>query len=147
MLNTATPRRGRRCNDSLRSIYLVRSSYVRSSYEVRSLLFKNHRYKLAAWVSQNCCERLYLSLGGEWAEQRSCRNLLWIAWGNGTRVAYALIEQEMCINFAQLYLRNGYKPKNSIATGPLYVHTEFETNWTLLPEDVAVWNPMGNQVS
>ena len=37
--------------------------------------------------------------------------------------------------------------KKSIATGPLYVNTEFETNWTLLPEDVAVWNPMGNQVS
>ena len=54
-----------------------------------------------------------------------------VDWENGTRVAYtimALIEQEMCINFAQLYLRNGYKPKNSIATGPLYVHTEFETN-------------------
>ena len=39
------------------------------------------------------------------------------------------------------------EPKKSIATGPLYVHTEFETNWTLLLEDVAVSNPMGNQVS
>ena len=40
------------------------------------------------------------------------------------------------------------EPKKSIATGPLYVHTEFETNWTLLPEDVAVSNLMaGNQVS
>ena len=29
--------------------------------------------------------------------------------------------------------------------GPLYLHIEFETNWTLLPEDVAVSNPMGNQ--
>ena len=37
--------------------------------------------------------------------------------------------------------------KKSIATGPLYIHTEFETNWTLLPEDVAVSNPIGNQVS
>ena len=33
--------------------------------------------------------------------------------------------------------------KKSIATGPLYIHTEFETNWTLLPEVVAV----SNQVS
>ena len=33
-----------------------------------------------------------------------------VDWENGTRVAYnkmALIAQEMCINFAQLYLRNG----------------------------------------
>ena len=32
-----------------------------------------------------------------------------VDWENGTRVAtiMALIEQEMCINFAQLYLHNG----------------------------------------
>ena len=35
----------------------------------------------------------------------------------------------------------------SIATGPLYVHTEFKTIWTLLPEDVAFLNPMGYRVS
>ena len=39
------------------------------------------------------------------------------------------------------------EPKKSIATEPLYVKTGFETIWTLLPEDVAVSNPMGNQVS
>ena len=31
----------------------------------------------------------------------------------------------------------------SIAAGPLYVYTKFEVNWTLLPEDVVVLNPMG----
>ena len=31
----------------------------------------------------------------------------------------------------------------SIATGLLYVHTKFEAIWTLLPEDMAVLNPMG----
>ena len=34
-----------------------------------------------------------------------------VDWENGTRGLHtimALIEQEMCINFAQLYLRNGY---------------------------------------
>ena len=35
----------------------------------------------------------------------------------------------------------------SIATGPLYVHTEFEAIWMLLPEDVAVLNPMGYRTS
>ena len=31
----------------------------------------------------------------------------------------------------------------SIATGPLYVHTELEAIRTLLPKDVAELNPMG----
>ena len=35
----------------------------------------------------------------------------------------------------------------SIATGPLYVHTEFEAILMLLPEDVAVLNPMGYRTS
>ena len=49
-----------------------------------------------------------------------------VDWENGTRVACtnSAIEQEMCINFAQLYLRDGYSKINelnsSIATGPLY---------------------------
>ena len=61
----------------------------------------------------------------------------------------ALIELESaltlhsCISITD----NFNEPKNSIAKGPLYLHTEFETNWTLLPEDVAVSNSMGNQVS
>ena len=29
----------------------------------------------------------------------------------------------------------------------MYIHTEFETNWTLLHEDVAVSKHMDNQVS
>ena len=52
-------------------------------------------------------------------------------WENGTRVACnnGTMEREMCINFAQLYLRDGVKINElntSIATGPLYVHTKFE---------------------
>ena len=44
-----------------------------------------------------------------------------------TRVAMARIKREMCINFAQLYLRNGYDEQNkSIATRTLYVNIEFE---------------------
>ena len=35
----------------------------------------------------------------------------------------------------------------SIATGPLYVHTEFEAISTLLAKDVAVLNPMGYRAS
>ena len=35
---------------------------------------------------------------------------------------------------------------NSIVTGPLYVHTELKTIWTLLPEDVAFLNPMGYRI-
>ena len=47
-------------------------------------------------------------MGGEWAEQRSHRNVLW----NGRTKRELLeinvrIELEMCINFAQLYHRNG----------------------------------------
>ena len=66
-------------------------------------------------------------------------------------VAYNIIELESaltlhsCISVTDNLKIN--EPKNSIAKGPLYLHTEFETNWTLLPEDVAVSNPMGNQVS
>ena len=51
---------------------------------------------------------------------------------NGTRVACknGAIEREMCITFAQLYLRKDRVKINelntSVATGPLYVHTEFE---------------------
>ena len=50
-------------------------------------------------------------------------------WENGTRVACknGAIEREMCINFAQLTDRINFNELNtSIATGPLYVHTEFE---------------------
>ena len=59
----------------------------------------------------------------------------------------ALIEQESaltlhsCISVTDNLKIN--ESKNSIATGPLYVHTEFET---LLSGDVAVLDPMGNQV-
>ena len=55
-----------------------------------------------------------------------------VDWENGTRVACknGAIEREMCINFAQLYLLtdgvNVNELNTSIATGPLYVHTEFE---------------------
>ena len=44
-------------------------------------------------------------MGGEWAEQRSYRNLLWI--GRMEPGLIVRIELEMCINFAQVYLRNG----------------------------------------
>ena len=52
-----------------------------------------------------------------------------VDWENGTRVACknGAIEREMCINFAQLTDRVKINELNtSIATGPLYVHTEFE---------------------
>ena len=70
----------------------------------------------------------------------------------GLHTIMALIEQEMCINSLHrcISVTDNIKIselKKSIATGPLYIHTEFETNWTLLPEDVAVSNPMDNQVS
>ena len=46
-----------------------------------------------------------LVLGGEWAEQR---NLLWIGrMERGLHAIIVRIELEMCINFAQVYLRNG----------------------------------------
>ena len=57
----------------------------------------------------------------------------------------ALIEQESaltlhsCITVTDNLKIN--EPNNSIVTGPFYVHTEFETNWTLLPEDVVISNP------
>ena len=35
----------------------------------------------------------------------------------------------------------------SIATGPVYAHTEFEAIQTLLPKDEAVLNPMGYRTS
>ena len=54
MLNTATPRRRRRKNAA--TIHSDPSIWVRSSCEARSLLLI-HRYKLAGWVRQNCCER------------------------------------------------------------------------------------------
>ena len=60
----------------------------------------------------------------------------------------ALIEQESaltlhsCISETDNLESN--EPKNSIATGPLYVHTEFKKNWLLLPEDVVVSNLMGD---
>ena len=57
----------------------------------------------------------------------------------------------MYINFAQQYLRNDRikfnEQKKSIATGPLYVHSEFEVIRTLLPEDVVALNPMGYRTS
>ena len=47
-------------------------------------------------------------MGGEWAEQRSYRNLLWIGrMEPGLHAIIVRIELEMCINFAQVYLRNG----------------------------------------
>ena len=81
-----------------------------------------------------------------WAEQRSYRNLLWIGrMERGLHTIMALIEQEMLYSVTDNIKIS--ELKKSIVTGPLYIHTEFETNWTLLPEDVAVSNPMGNQVS
>ena len=41
---------------------------------------------------------------GEGAEENYCRLGEWNA---GLHTIMAFIEQEMCINFAQLYLRNG----------------------------------------
>ena len=35
----------------------------------------------------------------------------------------------------------------TIPTGPIYVYTEFEVIRTLLPEDVAVLNPVGYRTS
>ena len=66
----------------------------------------------------------------------------------GLHAIIVRIELEMCINFAQVYLRNGKinEQSNSIATGLLYVHTEFKTIWTLLPEDMAFLNPMGYRI-
>ena len=52
-----------------------------------------------------------------------------VDWENGTRVACknGAIEREMCINFAQLYLRVKINEQNkSIDIGPLYLQTEFE---------------------
>ena len=77
-----------------------------------------------------------------------------VDWENGTRVAYnngahrarkCALTLHSCISVTDNIKIS--EPKESIMTGPLYVHTEFETNWTLLLEDVAVSNPMGNQVS
>ena len=48
-------------------------------------------------------------MGGEWAEQRKLSKCI-VDWENGTRAAcntIVRIELEMCINFAQVYLRNG----------------------------------------
>ena len=42
-------------------------------------------------------------MGGEWVVQRTLSKFI-VDWENGTRVQ---IELEMCINFAQVYLRNG----------------------------------------
>ena len=47
-------------------------------------------------------------MGGEWAEQRKLS--LWIGRmerGLHAIIAIVRIELEMCINFAQVYLRNG----------------------------------------
>ena len=69
----------------------------------------------------------------------------------GLHTIMALIEQESALTLHScISVTDNIKIselKKSIATGPLYIHTESETNWTLLPEDVAVSNPMGNQVS
>ena len=46
------------------------------------------------------------SMGGEWAEQRKLSKFI-VDWEN----IIVRIELEMCINFAQVYLRNG-KSKN-----------------------------------
>ena len=43
-------------------------------------------------------------MGGEWAEQRKLSKFI-VDWENGTRAACTRIELEMCINFAQVYLR------------------------------------------
>ena len=45
-------------------------------------------------------------MGGEWAEQRKYLNLLWIIRMERGLLVIVRIELEMCINFAQLYLRN-----------------------------------------
>ena len=87
-------------------------------------------------------------MGGEWAEQR---NLLWINWENGTRVACCESSWKCALTLHR-YISVTDKVKineknNSIVTGPLYVHTEFKMIWTLLPEDVAFFNPMGYRIS
>ena len=70
-----------------------------------------------------------------------------VDWENGTRVAYnnGALTLHSCISVTDNIKIS--ELKKSIATGPLYMLSEFETNRTLLPEDVAVSNPMGNQVS
>ena len=52
-----------------------------------------------------------------------------VDWENGTRVACnnGAVEREMCINFAFVTDKVKLNELNtSIATGPLYVPTEFE---------------------
>ena len=59
----------------------------------------------------------------------------------------ARIEREMCINVAQFVFvtdRVTINEQNkAIVTGPLYLHSEIEAIWPILPEDVMVLNPMG----
>ena len=71
-----------------------------------------------------------------WAEQRSYRNLLWIGrMERGLHTIMALIEQESALTLHScISVTDNIKIselKKSIATGPLYIHTESETNWTL----------------
>ena len=67
-----------------------------------------------------------------------------VAYNNGAHQLESALTLHSCISVTD---NLKIEPKNSIAKGHLYLHTEFETNWTLLPEDVAVSNPMGNRVS
>ena len=88
-------------------------------------------------------------MGGEWAEQRKLSKFI-ADWENGTRVA--AITSWKCALTLHRYISVTDKVKineknNSIVTGPLYVHTDFKTIWTLLPEDVAFLNPMGYRIS
>ena len=84
-----------------------------------------------------------LILGEEWAKL--------IVMERHTIMALIELESALtlhsCISVTDNLKILSNEPKNSIAKGPLYLHTEFETNWTLIPEDVAVSNPVGNQVS
>ena len=80
--------------------------------------------------------------------KESYRNLLWI----GTRAACNNCASWKCALTLHRYISVTDKVKineknNSIVTGPLYVHTEFKTIWTLLPEDVAFLNPTGYRIS
>ena len=92
--------------------------------------------------------RPWLSLREKWAEQRSYQNLLWI--GRMEHGLHATMVQSSGKCALTLHSRISVTDKvkinelnTSIATGPLYVHTEFEAIKTLLAEDVAVLNPWG----
>ena len=61
----------------------------------------------------------------------------------GLHTIVALIELESALTLHScISITDNLKINEPIAKGPLYLHAKFETNWTLLPEDVAVSNPM-----